>query len=118
PAGRPMAAPPRPAGGPAPPPDREPRQLVVTAGSHQGTRIPLGGQAITIGRSEDSTLVLDDEYVSTRHARFSQRGGVWYLDDLGSTNGTFIGATRVTQPVPAPIGAPIRIGTTVLELRP
>jgi pSer/pThr/pTyr-binding forkhead associated (FHA) protein len=104
--------------GPQPDRPRPLRQLVVTAGSRSGTTIPLAGQPITIGRAEDSTLVLEDDYVSTRHARISQRGGVWYVDDLGSTNGTFLGPTRVTSPVPAPAGTPIRIGTTIFELRP
>lgn len=119
-AANPGAQPPQARGARSSPPasPQAPRELVVTAGSHRGTRIPLAEQPITIGRAEDSTLVLDDDYVSTRHARISRRGGAWYLDDLGSTNGTFLGADKVTNPVPAPVGIPIRIGTTVLELRP
>lgn len=96
---------------------RAPSYLVVTEGSLAGTRIPLAGSPVLIGRADDSTLVLDDDYVSTRHARISQQDNVWYLDDLGSTNGTYLGQMRVTGPTPLEPGVPARIGKTVLELR-
>jgi pSer/pThr/pTyr-binding forkhead associated (FHA) protein len=95
-----------------------PRQLVVTAGSLAGTRIPLGSAPILIGRAEDSSLVLDDDYASTRHARLTLQGSSYWLEDLGSTNGTYLDRTRVSTPVPVPAMAPIRIGRTVFELRP
>ncbi len=94
-----------------------PSYLVVTEGGLAGTRIPLTGAPVLIGRADDSTLVLADDYVSTRHARISQQDNVWYLDDLGSTNGTYLGQMRVTGPVPLEAGVPARIGKTVLELR-
>ena len=93
------------------------RKLVVTGGTLQGTTVPLAGVPITIGRADDSTLVLTDDYVSTRHARLVPRGDGWVLEDLGSTNGTYLGRQRVTDPVPVAIGAQIRVGKTVLELR-
>ena len=96
---------------------RAPSYLVVTEGSLAGTRVPLTGAPVLIGRADDSTLVLADDYVSTRHARISQQDNVWYLDDLGSTNGTYLGQMRVTGPVPLEAGVPARIGKTVLELR-
>jgi len=94
------------------------RQLVVTAGNLAGTRITLGEAPITIGRAEDSTLVITDDYASARHARLVPRNGQWYLEDLGSTNGTYLDRTKVTGPTPVPLGVPIRIGRTALELRP
>jgi hypothetical protein len=94
-----------------------PGYLVVTEGNLAGTRIPLSGTPVLIGRADDSTLVLSDDYVSTRHARISQHDNVWYLDDLGSTNGTYLGQMRLTGPVPLEPGVPVRIGKTVLELR-
>jgi hypothetical protein len=94
-----------------------PTQLVVTAGSLRGTTIPLGQAPILIGRAPESTLVLDDDYASGRHARLSLRHGVWMVEDLGSTNGTFLGRNRVQDPVPIAPGAQVRIGRTVLELR-
>lgn len=93
------------------------RTLVVTQGALAGTRIPLGDTPITIGRAEDSTVVLTDDYASTRHARLVPREGQWLLDDLGSTNGTYLDRTKVTGPTPVPIGVSMRIGRTVFELR-
>jgi Inner membrane component of T3SS, cytoplasmic domain len=93
------------------------RKLVVTGGTLQGTTVPLAGVPITIGRADDSTLVLTDDYVSTRHARLVPQGDQWVLEDLGSTNGTYLGRQRVTDPVPVALGAQIRVGKTVLELR-
>ena len=92
-------------------------QLIVTEGSLVGTRVALTGKPILIGRANDSTLVLTDDYASTRHARISESNGVWYLEDLGSTNGTYVGHTKVTGPVPLEAGVVIRIGKTAMELR-
>ncbi|WP_299558303.1 FHA domain-containing protein [uncultured Mycolicibacterium sp.] len=94
------------------------RQLVVTEGALAGTRIRLGTQPVLIGRADDSTLVLTDDYASARHARLSPRGTEWYVEDLGSTNGTYLDRAKVTTAVRVPIGTPIRIGKTVIELRP
>ncbi|HWN28667.1 MAG TPA: FHA domain-containing protein [Actinomycetospora sp.] len=94
-----------------------PKALIVTAGALAGTRIALDGRPIMIGRADDSTLVLDDDYASTRHARISQSGDDWYVEDLGSTNGTYLDRNKVSGPTRVPIGTPIRIGKTVIELR-
>ncbi|MEU7281394.1 FHA domain-containing protein [Streptomyces sp. NPDC045431] len=113
--------------GSAPPPQRQqagrqrrgaPTKLVVTEGSLTGTTVALQGQTITLGRAHDSTIVLDDDYASSRHARiYPDRDGQWIVEDLGSTNGTYLDRTRLTTPTPIPLGAPIRIGKTVIELR-
>lgn len=97
---------------------KSPQQLLVTHGALAGTRIALDGRPILIGRADDSTLVLDDDYASTRHARIVQRGEDWYVEDLGSTNGTYLDRAKVTAPLRVPLGVPIRIGKTVIELRP
>lgn len=97
---------------------RAAHQLVVTAGQLAGTRLTLGESPITIGRAEDSTLVITDDYASARHARLVPRDGQWYIEDLGSTNGTYLDRTKITGPTPVPLGVPIRIGRTSLELRP
>jgi hypothetical protein len=91
--------------------------LVVTSGSRSGTRIPLGEDPISIGRAADCTLVLGDDFVSSRHARLMHRDGTWLVEDLGSTNGTYLGRERITAVTPVPAGTPIRVGKTVLELR-
>ena len=62
--------------------------------------------------------MLHRRYASTRHARLTQQGQEYFLEDLGSTNGTYLDRARVTTPTPVPIGVPIRIGRTVIELRP
>lgn len=94
-----------------------PHQMVVTAGGLAGTTIDLADSQITIGRADDATLVLTDDYASTRHARLFPQDGQWLVEDLGSTNGTYLDRQKVTRPTPVPIGVPIRIGKTVLELR-
>jgi len=109
------AAPPRRA--PARPGRSGPHQMVVTAGALAGTTIGLSDTQITIGRADDATLVLNDDYASTRHARLFPQDGQWLVEDLGSTNGTYLDRQKVTQPTPVPVGVPIRIGKTVLELR-
>ncbi|AKN69161.1 hypothetical protein QR97_04445 [Streptomyces sp. PBH53] len=130
------AARPQPSGGrqqarqqAAPPPQRgqqgggrrgrnAPTKLVVTEGTLTGTTVALQGQTITLGRAHDSTIVLDDDYASSRHARiYPDRDGQWIIEDLGSTNGTYLDRSRLTTPTPIPLGAPIRIGKTAIELR-
>ncbi|WFR72913.1 FHA domain-containing protein [Prescottella defluvii] len=94
------------------------KHLVVTQGALAGTRITLSTQPVLIGRADDSTLVLTDDYASTRHARLSPRGADWYVEDLGSTNGTYLDRAKVTTAVRVPLGTPVRVGKTVIELRP
>ncbi len=90
---------------------------MVTEGSLQGTAITLGASTITIGRSPDCTLVVDDEYASGRHARIYPDQGGWFLEDLGSTNGTYLRKEQLRAPVPLGLRTPVRVGSTVLELR-
>jgi len=124
----PAAAPPQPTARKQPlPPPKQPtaktpasksaRTLVVTGGPLAGTTLPLTEQPITIGRADGSTLVISDDYVSSNHARLVPNGDAWVLEDLGSTNGTYLDRERVTAATQVPIGTPIRIGKTVLELR-
>ncbi len=95
-----------------------PGSLVVTEGALSGTTVRLGDQSLTLGRSQDSTIVLDDDFVSGRHARFFPGGdGTWMVEDLGSTNGTYLDRTKVNGPTPVKVGVPVRIGKTVVELR-
>jgi pSer/pThr/pTyr-binding forkhead associated (FHA) protein len=94
-----------------------PRKLVVTEGALAGTTVSLGEGPVTLGRGHDCTLVLDDDYASTHHARLVPEGDRWMLEDLGSTNGTYLGRTKVARPTAVPLGTPIRIGKTSLELR-
>jgi len=104
---------------PAKPGRGTPRVLVVTEGPLSGKTIDLTDQQITLGRANDATLVLTDDYASSRHARIFPQDGQWIVEDLGSTNGTYLERQKLTanRPMPVRIGAPIRIGKTVLELR-
>ena len=92
-------------------------KLVVVEGPLLGTIIPLGNVQITVGRAADSTLVIDDDYASSRHARIYPAEGSWVVEDLGSTNGTWIDRTRITSPTVLPVGAPLRVGRTTLQIQ-
>lgn len=94
------------------------RELLVTEGPLQGTRVPLASSPILLGRAQEATLVLEDDYASGRHARLFPQGSRWFVEDLGSTNGTFLADTQLTRALPVELGVPIRIGKTVIELRP
>ena len=100
-----------------PKPRTLPRQLVVTQGDLAGTTVALSEAPVTIGRDPSSTLVLTDDYASTHHARLIPREGQWVIEDLGSTNGTYLDKTKVSGPTPVRVGGTVRIGKTVLELR-
>jgi hypothetical protein len=94
-----------------------PSALHVVSGANQGQSVPLGEGPILLGRGTDAAIRLDDDYVSTRHARFATNGEQWFVEDLGSTNGTYIGSQRITTPVPVGLGIQVRVGKTVVELR-
>lgn len=96
---------------------RKGQRLVVTEGPLSGTVVPLGSTPITIGRAPDSTLVLDDDYASTNHARVYPAGGDWIVEDLNSTNGTWLGTTRITRPTVLPVAVDLRVGKTVMQVR-
>lgn len=91
--------------------------LAVTAGPLAGTILPLGQAPVVVGRSPDSALVLNDSYSSSRHARIFQSNGEWWVEDLDSTNGTFVGGQRISAPMKLRPGVPVVVGKTTLELR-
>ena len=93
------------------------KRLTITQGPRAGHEFVLANEPITIGRSLEASLVLRDDYTSTNHARIFLHNGTWTLEDQGSTNGTLLDGTRVTDPTPIPLNTPISVGTSVLELR-
>jgi pSer/pThr/pTyr-binding forkhead associated (FHA) protein len=102
----------------APPKRRgSPTHVLVVEGTNAGQRAELEAAPILIGRGPDAAIRLDDDYVSTRHARIAAAGDQWFVEDLGSTNGTYIGTVRITQPTTLTLGTQVRIGKTILELR-
>lgn len=104
------SSPPTAAGPPA-------RRLVITSGAKEGLELELEGDQLTIGRSADSGLVIRDDYTSTHHARLMLWDDVWMLQDLDSTNGSFVKGKKVGAPTPIPPNTPVSIGTTTFELR-
>jgi hypothetical protein len=99
------------------PPRGTPSKVVVVDGPASGASAPLGGDPVLIGRGTDAAIRLDDDYVSTRHARIGSSGGTFYVEDLGSTNGTYIGSQRITQATAIQLGSRVRVGKTTLELK-
>src|SRR5919107_2902679 len=109
---------------PAPPPKKTkrtrgaPRVLMITQGSQAGQSAELADGVILIGRGADAQLSLDDDYVSTRHARVVSGENGIYLEDLGSTNGSYVNNQRITAPTTVSLSDTIRIGRTVMRLEP
>lgn len=103
------------------PPETAPAEptvrLAVVEGALTGTIVPLGASAVLIGRGPACTLVLTDDYASTRHARIYPHQGGWWVEDLDSTNGTFVDGERIDAPRELRPGVAVRIGQTVLELQ-
>ena len=94
------------------------KRLVITSGPKAGLELPLGSETLTIGRSSESALVIRDDYTSSHHARLLLRGDSWAIQDLDSTNGTYVAGQRVTGgPVGLALGTPIKVGATTFELR-
>ncbi len=94
-----------------------PSHVLVTEGANTGERAELEHAPILVGRGTDAAIRLDDDYVSTRHARIAASGDEWFVEDLGSTNGTYIGSVRITQPTTITLGTQVRVGKTILELK-
>ncbi len=94
-----------------------PSHVLVVEGANTGERAELEDAPILIGRGSDAAIRLDDDYVSTRHARIASSADQWFVEDLGSTNGTYVGTARITQPTTLTLGTQVRIGKTILELR-
>jgi len=95
----------------------KPTKLQVVSGPNAGQSVPLDDGPLLLGRGSDAAIRLDDDYVSSRHARIATNGEQWFVEDMGSTNGTYLGHDRVTTPTPIGTGIPVRLGKTIVELR-
>jgi pSer/pThr/pTyr-binding forkhead associated (FHA) protein len=94
----------------------EPRVLMISQGNQAGLSADLASGVIMIGRGADCQLILDDDYVSTRHARVVSTPDGIYIEDLGSTNGSYVNGQRITAPTTITMADTVRIGKTILKL--
>jgi pSer/pThr/pTyr-binding forkhead associated (FHA) protein len=96
---------------------KPPSQVVVHEPETSKPRTVRLSGSVQIGRADGSAIRLSDTYVSQVHARLYGENGAWYVEDLGSTNGTYLNDRRVSQPVEVHAGDVVKVGKTVLELR-
>jgi pSer/pThr/pTyr-binding forkhead associated (FHA) protein len=95
-----------------------PGSVTIADGPQAGVGATLVDQPVIIGRGSDCQIRLDDDYSSTRHSRLFLSEGQWWVEDLGSTNGTYLADQQLTRALPVELGVPVRIDKTVIELRP
>jgi pSer/pThr/pTyr-binding forkhead associated (FHA) protein len=125
----PAASPPARAAAPKAKPDRQERRqakqaakvaatqlVVVEPAEHRGRAYPVGQEA-TLGRAAGCQITVDDSFVSQLHARVFARDGRFLVEDLGSTNGTYLNRQKVAGPMVITRGDRVQVGNTVLELR-
>lgn len=117
PRGRQMAAPPAVGAAPAPrPAGRAPEKMSVTAPGNKPRMFDIGDELI-IGRADKCHVVIQDSYASQIHARVFRRQDAVYIEDMGSTNGTYLNRKKVTAPIQVNRGDTARIGKTEMEFR-
>jgi pSer/pThr/pTyr-binding forkhead associated (FHA) protein len=88
--------------------------LVIRQGPQAGMSFPLTANQVVIGREESIGISLQDPEASRRHARLSWQGGHYVIEDMGSTNGTFVNGVQITSPQILSPGDSIGIGQTAL----
>jgi len=93
-----------------------PGALRIISGSRAGLVIQMSDR-ILVGRGGDSNLPIEDDYASTHHAEFTQGiDGAWFIEDLRSTNGTYVNGQRIEEPTRLSIGDEVRIGRTTMSV--
>jgi len=90
--------------------------IKIISGAMRGTELPIRKETITLGRSTESDIQIHDTLISRVHCRLEWEDGKWYLNDLGSTNGTWMVGRKVDKKVLIPLKTSIRIGNTIFEL--
>ncbi len=89
---------------------------IIEPAARKGLNFPLDGE-ITLGRAPGCAVLLqDDNFASSVHARVYQLGGEFWIEDLGSRNGTFVNGARLEEPIRLRRGDSVRVGSTVLEV--
>lgn len=95
------------------------RRITVVEGPLKGSHMEIATlEEIVLGRSPDCDFVLGDDYASARHARLFRRGSDWFVEDLDSRNGTFVGGYRIDQPERIGVGTDVKVGRTTVRLVP
>ena len=91
--------------------------LMVEPAARRGSVTVLEGD-IVVGRAPECSVVMpDDPYTSTRHARFFERDGAWWVEDLGSTNGTLVNAKTITEAQQLKRDDRVQTGSAVFEVQ-
>ena len=99
-------------------PRGNPRLEVVAAMGHEpGRAFPIDGAGITLGRGNDADIRVDDQFASSHHARVFPRGRFVYIEDMGSTNGTYLNGKQLKRPEQLRASDSIRIGDTEYRYR-
>ena len=88
---------------------------LVEPREQKGQRISVGDE-VTLGRAAGCTVTLTDNYASQLHARVFRRDGALHVEDLGSTNGTYLNGKKVSSPLPLKRGDRVKVGSTVFEV--
>ncbi|MDQ4109346.1 MAG: FHA domain-containing protein [Actinomycetota bacterium] len=94
-----------------------PSTLLVQGRSDAKPRTVRLSASMTVGRAPECELRLDDTYASQQHARLFARNNSWFVEDLGSTNGTFVNEQKLAAPAMLQPGDKVRVGQTIMELR-
>ncbi|MCZ2127706.1 MAG: FHA domain-containing protein [Anaerolineales bacterium] len=89
-------------------------QFVMKSGPTPGATFPLEGEQLIIGRDAGNGVAINDSEVSRKHARLTFQGGKYVLDDLGSTNGTFVNGQRLTAPAVLKAGDVVSLGEQIV----
>ena len=93
-------------------------KFVVRSGPRKGERVLVKVPIVNIGRADYNDIMLDDESVSSQHAKLTRREGLWILVDLGSTNGTMVDGERIEEDTPLAPGCFVRFGDVQLVFEP
>ncbi|HUE95180.1 MAG TPA: FHA domain-containing protein [Longimicrobiaceae bacterium] len=103
-----------------PPRSRDPLAAFVPASEPEGSSLPVTSTTVHVGQGPQNEVVLDDDTVSTRHARLEYVAGGWMLTDLESKNGTFVDGVRLAPgiPTPLPSHAEVAFGAYALTFLP
>ena len=89
-------------------------QFVMRSGPTPGVVFPLEGEQLTIGRDSNNGVAINDAEVSRKHSRLIFQGGKYVIDDLGSTNGTFVNGQRLAGPVVLKAGDVVSLGEQIV----